>query len=106
VPTENKARIYGIYIRQIAKLVAAVPSCRIKIIGHSSRTGREAYNDTLSMQRSVWILKEMSSYVPEIADRAETSGRGFRENIVGTGTDDITDEIDRRVEFKFSKCVE
>lgn len=105
-PTESKTRIYGIYIRQIAKLVAAVPSCRIEIIGHSSRTGKEAYNDTLSLQRSVWILKEMASYVPEITDRAGTSGRGFRENIVGTGTDDITDEIDRRVEFKFSKCVE
>jgi len=106
VPIESKARIYNIYIKEIAKLVSAVPSCRIRIIGHSSRSGSEMYNDTLSMQRSVWILKEMSSHVPEIADKAETAGRGFRENIVGTGTDDITDEIDRRVEFKFSHCVE
>ena len=48
----------------------------------------------------------MTSYVPEIIKKSETIGRGFRENIVGTGTDDITDEIDRRVEFKFSNCVE
>ncbi|RJR20285.1 MAG: hypothetical protein C4581_03645 [Nitrospiraceae bacterium] len=106
IPVESKARIYGIYIKQIAKLAGAVPSCRIKIIGHCSRSGSETYNDTLSMQRSVWILKEMASYAPAIVDRAETIGRGFRENIVGTGTDDITDEIDRRVEFKFSKCSE
>ena len=106
LPIESKSRIYSIYIRQTAKLVASVPSCRIKIIGHCSRTGKEAYNDTLSLQRSAWILKEMSSYVPDIADKSETLGLGFRENIVGTGTDDITDEIDRRVEFKFDKCAE
>jgi outer membrane protein OmpA-like peptidoglycan-associated protein len=105
-PIESKARIYGIYIKQIAKLVAAVPSCRIQIIGHSSRTGKEAYNDNLSLQRSLWIQKQMASYVSEMINRSETIGRGFRENIVGTGTDDITDEIDRRVEFKFSNCVE
>jgi outer membrane protein OmpA-like peptidoglycan-associated protein len=106
LPIEGKAAIYGIYIRQIAKLVAAVPTCRIKIIGHSSRTGDAAYNDALSLQRSVWILKEMSSYAAGIGSKAETSGRGFKENIVGTGTDDVRDEIDRRVEFKFTQCVE
>lgn len=48
----------------------------------------------------------MSSYAAGIGARAEASGRGFRENIVGTGTDDVRDEIDRRVEFRFSQCVE
>src|SRR4030067_1086884 len=66
LPIESKSRIYSIYIRQTAKLVASVPSCRIKIIGHCSRTGKEAYNATLSLQRSAWILKEMSSYVPDL----------------------------------------
>ncbi|MBI5055068.1 MAG: hypothetical protein HZB61_00430 [Nitrospirae bacterium] len=106
VPLESKANLYNIYMKQIAKLVVSVPECRIKIIGHSSRTGKEAYNDNLSLQRSSWIQKHMSSYAPEIVNKSETIGRGFHENIVGTGADDITDEIDRRVEFKFSQCVE
>jgi len=105
VPLESKATLYNIYMKEIAKLVAAVPECRIKIIGHSSRTGQVAYNDNLSLQRSLWIKKQMASYVPEIINQTETIGRGFRENIVGTGKDDITDEIDRRVEFKFSHCM-
>ena len=46
----------------------------------------------------------MASYAPQIINRSEAIGRGFSENIVGTGADDITDEIDRRVEFKFSNC--
>lgn len=105
-PIESKARIYGIYTKQIARLVASIPACSIKIIGHSSKSGKEGFNDNLSLQRSKWILKEMASHAPEITKKAETLGRGYRENIVGTGADDITDEIDRRVEFKFSQCVE
>lgn len=106
VPIETKVNLYNIYMKQIAKLAAGIPGCRIKIIGHCSRTGTEAYNDNLSLQRALWIQKYMASYVPEIMDKSEAIGLGFRENIVGTGTDDITDEIDRRVEFEFSQCVE
>jgi hypothetical protein len=29
---------------------------------------------------------------------------GFRENIVGTGADDASDALDRRVEFKVVAC--
>jgi hypothetical protein len=29
---------------------------------------------------------------------------GWRENIVGTGTDDVSDALDRRVEFKIVDC--
>jgi outer membrane protein OmpA-like peptidoglycan-associated protein len=103
-PIEGKARIHNIYIRQIAKMVASTPNCRIAIIGHSSKTGKEGFNDSLSLSRSKWILKEMAGYAHDITQRAETIGRGYRENIVGTGADNLTDEIDRRVEFKFSQC--
>jgi hypothetical protein len=29
---------------------------------------------------------------------------GFRQNIVGSGTDDAVDALDRRVEFKITPC--
>lgn len=106
VPVGNKIDIYTIYMEQIAKLVASLPQCQVKITGHSSRSGSEAHNDKLSLQRALWIQKKMSSYAPEIMGKSTTVGRGFHENIVGTGKDDITDQIDRRVEFVFSKCVQ
>ena len=31
-------------------------------------------------------------------------GMGFRQNIVGSGTDDVVDALDRRVEFKIVPC--
>jgi len=106
VPVENKTEIYNIYMKQIANLVASAPQCKVKIVGHSSRTGSDAYNEKLSLHRALWIQKRMALYAPAIMNKSETIGRGFVENIVGTGTDDITDQIDRRVEFIFTKCVE
>jgi outer membrane protein OmpA-like peptidoglycan-associated protein len=103
-PVENKAAQYNIYIKQISNLIASVPGCKVEIIGHCSKTGAEEYNDKLSMQRAQWIQKKMASHAPAIMKKTKTIGRGFRENIVGTGSDDITDEIDRRVEFKFIQC--
>ncbi len=105
-PIESKAGIYRIYTRQIARLVALAPACKVTIVGHSSRTGTEGYNDKLSLQRAQWIQKEMASIFPNVKGKTETIGRGFRENLVGTGRDDLTDEIDRRVEFRFKGCGE
>ena len=40
----------------------------------------------------------------QLATRTRASGMGWRENIVGTGTDDVSDALDRRVEFKIVDC--
>jgi len=42
--------------------------------------------------------------VPEITGRIQAVGMGFRENVIGTGTDDLRDALDRRVEFKVRPC--
>ena len=104
LPVESKSALYTIYVRQIAKLVAASPACRVTIIGHSSKSGSEGYNEKLSLQRATAIQKLMLSFAPETLKRSEIIGRGFRDNIVGTGSDNLTDEIDRRVEFRFKAC--
>ena len=36
--------------------------------------------------------------------RIVATGKGSREMIVGTGRDDASDALDRRVEFKTAKC--
>jgi outer membrane protein OmpA-like peptidoglycan-associated protein len=104
IPLESNMSLYKIYIRQIANLVAASPAKCVQIIGHSSRSGSGNYNDKLSKQRAEWIQNQMAAYIPKSRVKSQTIGRGFRENIVGSGKDDITDAIDRRVEFKFSQC--
>jgi outer membrane protein OmpA-like peptidoglycan-associated protein len=40
----------------------------------------------------------------EMTGKLQAVGMGYRENIVGSGTDDLRDALDRRVEFKVRSC--
>jgi hypothetical protein len=94
---------YGFWLRQIARQASAARVC-MDVVGHTSLTGSAAYNDRLSLQRAVYIKRRLDTEAPELTSRTKASGRGFRENLVGTGTDDARDALDRRVEFKITGC--
>jgi outer membrane protein OmpA-like peptidoglycan-associated protein len=94
---------YGIWLRQIARQAAAAKVC-MNVVGHASRTGSESHNDRLSQQRANFIKARLESEAPELSSRLRATGMGFRENLVGTGTDDARDALDRRVEFKITGC--
>ena len=94
---------YGMWLRQIAKESNNTKVC-MQIIGHTSRTGSEPVNDALSLQRANAILQRLSADAPVLGSRAKTSGKGFRENLIGSGTDNAVDALDRRVEFKIEPC--
>lgn len=94
---------YRLWLRQIAKHFAKAARC-LSIVGHSSRTGNEAFNENLSLQRAQAVQKLMQADFPAIAERSSTLGRGWKDNIVGTGSDDLRDAIDRRVEFRIVSC--
>jgi outer membrane protein OmpA-like peptidoglycan-associated protein len=94
---------YRFWLRQIAKQIAAKKVC-MNVVGHSSHSGSESYNDRLSLQRAVALAKSIESFDKEVQGRLKPIGRGYHENIVGSGTDDARDAIDRRVEFRLSPC--
>lgn len=94
---------YPMWLRQIAKEGAGARVCMV-IVGHTSRTGSAAFNDTLSVQRARYIRQRLIGEAMELSDRTKTSGKGFRENIIGSGTDDAVDALDRRVEFRIVGC--
>lgn len=94
---------YTLWLRQIARQAANTRVC-MDIVGHTSRTGSEALNDRLSAQRAASIQKRLESESPALVGRLKSSGVGFRENLIGTGTDDASDSLDRRVEFKINAC--
>jgi hypothetical protein len=94
---------YGMWLRQIAKESNHTKVC-MQIIGHTSRTGSEPVNDALSLQRANAILQRLAADAPVLGTRAKTSGKGFRENLIGSGTDNAVDALDRRVEFKIEPC--
>jgi len=86
-----------------ARKVATSGTC-LTIVGHTSKTGTEQFNDRLSTQRAVTIQTRIEAPAPEKEGRLSSVGVGFRENLVGSGTDDLRDALDRRVEFKVRTC--
>lgn len=94
---------YAFWMRQIAKQTAQAKVC-MNVVGHTSRSGSDAYNEKLSAQRAAAIKQKLGAEAAELVTRTRTSGVGFKENIIGTGTDDAADSLDRRVEFKIVGC--
>ena len=94
---------YGMWLRQIAREAVNTKSC-VAIIGHTSRSGPGPVNDALSLKRAQYVRQRLAQEAPELGPRSSALGMGFRENIVGSGTDNGFDVLDRRVEFKIVPC--
>ena len=94
---------YPMWLRQIARESTGARVC-MNVVGHTSRTGSEPANDALSLQRANFIRERLAVEAQSLAAKTKTSGMGFRQNIVGSGTDNAVDALDRRVEFKIVPC--
>ncbi|MBX3605724.1 MAG: OmpA family protein [Piscinibacter sp.] len=94
---------YEMWLRQIAREAGNARVC-MDVVGHTSKTGSEAYNDALSLRRAANIRQRLGAEAGELANRTKPLGMGFRQNLVGSGTDDAVDALDRRVEFKIVPC--
>jgi len=94
---------YDIWLRQIGSKIAESGAC-VEISGHASRSGSPDFNRRLSDKRAHVIQQRILAVAPVIGKKTVAVGYGFEQNIVGSGTDDIRDSIDRRVEFKVLDC--
>lgn len=94
---------YPMWLRQIASVAAHAGRC-LKVVGNTSHSGPAALNLTLSLQRANVIRDRMVALAPDLRRRLKTEGVGFSKNLVGTGVDDATDAVDRRVEFQVAQC--
>lgn len=99
----SKLSEYGIWLRQISQKIADSNSC-MQILGHASHSGNADYNKKLSLKRAAEIRKKLETETVGVAEKTFAIGRGFEENIIGSGTNDESDAIDRRVEFKVVDC--
>lgn len=95
---------YPVWLSVIAKRLAATDKC-LKVEGHTSKTGSADYNEALSLRRAKRIADLITDgTAPAFRKRLSTAGAGFRKNIIGSGSDDAADAVDRRVEFLLQKC--
>ncbi|MGZ5237952.1 MAG: OmpA family protein [Caldimonas sp.] len=94
---------YAVWLKEVALQVGVRETC-VKVIGHTSRTGSPAANDTLSQKRADVIKQRLEKQNSKLGNRISSAGNGSRETIVGLGTDDLRDALDRRVEFRTVDC--
>jgi tetratricopeptide (TPR) repeat protein len=94
---------YPMWMRQIAREATAAKVC-MNVVGHTSKTGSGPANDALSLQRANFIRQRLTGEASGLGPKTRTTGMGFRENIVGSGTDNAVDALDRRVEFRIVPC--
>jgi tetratricopeptide (TPR) repeat protein len=94
---------YAMWLRQIARESVAARAC-MEIVGHTSRTGSESVNDALSLARANAVRQRLLGESQALGARTKSAGVGFRQNIVGSGTDNAVDALDRRVEFRIVGC--
>ncbi|MEO8311292.1 MAG: OmpA family protein [Caldimonas sp.] len=95
---------YQMWIASLAQKAGRTPSC-VRVVGHTSRTGSARANDALSRRRAEAVQRMLERDNRALAAKLSATGVGSREALVGLGTDDVRDAIDRRVEFRVVDCV-
>jgi hypothetical protein len=90
---------YGMWLKQIASQTVVNKAC-LQITGHTSPTGPAAMNDSLSLLRAEYVQVRLEGEEPPLKKRTVATGAGSRENLIGTGKDDASDLLDRRVELR------
>lgn len=103
VPEADLRAQYALWTRVIAQRAAETNAC-LAVVGHTSRSGRDDLNDALSLKRAQVVQHALERRSAALRKRLSAQGAGSRETIVGSGTDDLRDALDRRVEFRVSNC--
>ncbi|HEY4038601.1 MAG TPA: hypothetical protein VGM15_07255 [Burkholderiaceae bacterium] len=103
VRTGDLADEYAMWLHEVAKQASQQQVCLL-VVGHTSKTGTVQMNDALSYARANSIRTQLSTDAPDLAGHLTSQGKGFRENLIGLGTDDLRDALDRRVELLVGGC--
>lgn len=103
VADSNLRAQYAMWSRVLARRIDDTKEC-VKVVGHASKTGNPESNDRLSLRRAEQISASLTRQNASLGKMLTTEGVGSRETIIGSGTDDLRDALDRRVEFKAGGC--
>ena len=90
---------YAMWLQQIADRSARSGAC-LQVTGHTSASGSAALNERLSVLRAEAVKGLLEQDAAALRGRMVASGVGAQQALVGTGADNASDALDRRVEFK------
>jgi outer membrane protein OmpA-like peptidoglycan-associated protein len=90
---------YGMWLQQIAQRSAKAGAC-LQVTGHTSASGSAVLNERLSVLRAEYVKGRLEQDEALLRSHVVATGAGSQQALVGTGSDDAADSLDRRVEFK------
>ena len=90
---------YDMWLREVANHSASRNAC-LQVTGNSSASGSAALNEQLSVLRAEYVQGRLEADAPGLHGHVIATGAGAKNNLVGTGSDDMSDALDRRVDFK------
>lgn len=93
---------YSFWLREIVKYFQNNKRC-FQIIGHTGK-GESNNPKQLSLQRAKKIQLMMKVNFPMVIERSTLIAKGDEENIIGIGSNDLIDILDRRVELNIINC--
>ena len=98
---------YPVWLKAIASRASSGSSC-LEVTGHTSATGPEPLNERLSLLRAEYVKAQLEASAQALAlalaKRTIAAGMGSRQTMVGSGRDNASDALNRRVEFKVIGC--
>jgi outer membrane protein OmpA-like peptidoglycan-associated protein len=97
--SQQTAGPYDMWLRQIATQSASRRAC-LQVTGNTSPSGSVAINEQLSQLRAEYVKQRLEEDAPSLQGHLLATGVGSKNNLVGTGADDLSDALDRRVDFK------
>ena len=75
-PDPKVSGAYGMWLRQLARQASLAKVC-MDVVGHTSKTGTEAANDTLSMKRALFIKQRLAAESPGPGPPHHRAGHGL-----------------------------
>jgi outer membrane protein OmpA-like peptidoglycan-associated protein len=98
-PEGNDGGVYDMWLREIAAHGERAGAC-LQVTGHTSASGSPVLNQRLSVLRAEYVKSLLEQDQTAIRGKIIATGAGSDQVLVGTGADNATDVLDRRVEFK------
>lgn len=89
---------YDMWLQQIPTRSARKGAC-LQVTGNTSKSGFAVLNERLSLLRAEYIKSRLEADAAALHGHVIATGGGAQANLIGTGADDLSDALDRRVEF-------
>lgn len=95
---------YGMWLRRIADAMLADSQSCLTLNGYAGPSATEQHASELALRRAQTVQRQLETLAPALKSRLRSLAPSATEPLIGGGSDDLRDALDRRVEFAVAPC--